>query len=62
MSIPIFENSKLVVKWIKGTRVFLSSNLIFLGDNVKAIPRGFKSISFQHVYTKQNIEAERLSR
>ena len=50
MSIPTFEYSKLVVKWMKGTRVFLSSNLIFLGDDAKAIARGFKSISFQHVY------------
>ena len=62
MSIPIFENSKLVVKWIKGIGVFLSSNLIFLGDDVKAIARGFKSISFQHVYIEQNTEADRLSR
>ena len=62
MSIPIFAYSKLVVKWMKGTGVFLSSNLIFLGDDVKAIARGFKSISFQHVYTEQNIEVDRLSR
>ena len=62
MSIPIFEYSKLVVKWMKGTGVFLSSNLIFLGDDVKAIARGFKSISFQHVYTEQNTKYERLSR
>ena len=47
---------------MKGTRVFLSSNLIFLGDNVKAIARGFKSISFQHVYIEQNTEADRPSR
>ena len=62
MSILIFEYSKLVVKWMKGTGVFLSSNLIFLGDDVKAIARGFNSISFQHVYTEQNTEVDRLSR
>ena len=62
MSIPIFEYSKLVVKWMKGTGVFLSSNLIFLGDEVKGIARGFKSISFQHVYPEENTEDDRLSR
>ena len=62
MSTPIFEYSKLVVKWMKGTGVFLSSNLNFLGDDVKSIARGFKLISFLHVYTEQNREADIFSR
>ena len=62
MSIPIFEYSKSVFKWMKGTGLFLGSNLIFLGDDVKAIGRVFKSFSFQHVYTGKNTEDERLSR
>ena len=62
MSIPIFAYSNLVVKLMKGTGVFLSSNLIFLGNDVIAIARGFKSISFYHVYIEQNNEADRLYR
>ena len=62
MSIPIFEYSKLVVKWMKGIGVFLGSNLIYLGDDVKEIAGGFKSIYFQHVYIEQNTEADRVSR
>ena len=61
-TLQVFGDSMIVIDWARGTSRCHVLRLLPILEEVVLLQQGFNSISFKHVYRKQNGVADKLSK